>query len=139
MGRWLTVFQVEIYAILECARVCLARNYRGANICIFSDSQAALNALKSFQCRSKLVWECIQSLAQLCQRNQINLYWVPGQCGIEGNEKADTLARLGSSTHFVGPEPFCGVSPSALKMELISWENRKIELNWRCSAGALQA
>ena len=139
MGRWPTVFQAEIYAILECVRVCLARNYRYANICIFSDSQAALNALKSFQCRSKLVWECIQSLSQLCQRNQVNLYWVPGHCGVEGNEKADTLARLGSSTHFIGPEPFCGVSSSALKMELISWESRKIELNWRCSVGALQA
>ena len=96
-------------------------------------------ALKSFQCRSKPVWECIQSLAQRCQRNQVNLYWVPGHCGVDGNEKADALARLGSSTHFIEPEPFYEVSSSALKMELTSWENRKIELNWRCSAGALQA
>ena len=34
MGGYPTVFQAEIYAILECTRVCLSRKYRYAKICI---------------------------------------------------------------------------------------------------------
>lgn len=78
MGRWPTVFQAEIQAILECSIICLRRNYKSSNICVMSDSQAALNALKSATCTSKLVWECVQSLQKLSCHNQVNLYWVPG-------------------------------------------------------------
>lgn len=104
-----------------------------------SDSQAALNALKSATCTSKLVWECVQSLQELSCRNQVNLYWVPGHCGIDGNERADTLARLGSCHQFTGPEPFCGVSASALKMELKAWESLKVAENWNHTSIARQA
>ena len=139
MGHWPTVFQAEIYAIFECIHVCLVRKYRYANICIFSDSQAALKALKAFMCRSKLVWECILSLRQLAINNKVTLYWVPGHCGVEGNEKADALARQGSSTEFIGAEPFCGVSTSALKTELKEWEHKTIKENWISSAGLRQS
>uniref|UniRef100_T1I1F9 RNase H domain-containing protein n=1 Tax=Rhodnius prolixus TaxID=13249 RepID=T1I1F9_RHOPR len=33
---------------------------------------------------------------------------VPGHVGIEGNEKADYLARNGANTPFIGPEPVLG-------------------------------
>lgn len=55
MGLWPTVSQAEVYAIYICAKTCLIRNYRHAKIGIFSDSQAALLALKSSKCDSKLV------------------------------------------------------------------------------------
>ncbi|XP_053686280.1 uncharacterized protein LOC128735819 [Sabethes cyaneus] len=93
--------------------------------------QAALNALKAYTCQSKLVWECILSLRQLALTNNVNLYWVPGHAGIEKNEKADLLARIGSSTEFVGPEPFCGVSTACVKAELKVWESSTIDANWR--------
>jgi len=73
MGQWPTVFQAEIHAILTCTNICLTRKYRHANICIFSDSQAALNALKAYTCQSKLVWECILALKQLATTNNVNL------------------------------------------------------------------
>lgn len=137
MGHWPTVFQAEIFAILECANVCLRRKYKYANICIFSDSQAALKALCAYKCTSKIVWECILSLRQLCQMNSVNLYWVPGHCGIEGNERADDLAKVGSNLQFIGPEPFCGISNCTINMELKCWQEQKVITNWlavkRCS------
>ncbi|XP_062715575.1 uncharacterized protein LOC134291616 [Aedes albopictus] len=139
MGRWPTIFQAEIQAILECATICLKRKYKHSNICIFSDSQAALAALKSYTCTSKLVWECVLLLQQLSANNSINIYWVPGHHGIDGNEKADELARMGSSKPLLEPEPFCGTSPCSIKMELRNWEKVMMITNWNNTQGARQS
>lgn len=140
MGLWPTVFQAEVYAIYICAKTCLIRNYRHAKIGIFSDSQAALLALKSSKCDSKLVWECIASLRELATRhNRIMLFWVPGHCGIEGNEMADELARQGSSNSFVGPEPFLGISKSATRQGILDWGREQIASIWSKMRGLRQA
>lgn len=140
MGKWPTVFQAEVYAIHICARTCIMRNYRHAKIGIFSDSQAALLALKSSKCESKLVWECVASLRELAARhNRVMLFWVPGHCGIEGNEMADELARQGSSNSFVGPEPFLGISKSAVKQEITNWGQSQIASIWGEMRGLRQA
>lgn len=139
LGCWPTVFQAEIFAILECADICLKRRYKNANICICSDSKAALNALKSNVYTSKLVWECTMLLQQLSCRNKVNLYWVPGHCGIEGNEKADQLAKIGSSTQFIGPEPYFGIAPCGFKLELKNLERTKIKLTWTNTSDSRQA
>jgi hypothetical protein len=41
--------------------------YKGRNIYILPNSQAAIKALDSFQVNSKLVWDCHQSLAKLAE------------------------------------------------------------------------
>jgi hypothetical protein len=45
LGKFATVFQTEVYAILQCAYENIRRAYRNKRILIFSDSQAALRAL----------------------------------------------------------------------------------------------
>ena len=105
----------------------------------FSDSQAALNALKSVTYTSKLVWDCVVMLQKLAICNRVNLYWVPGHCGVVGNEKADELARQGSESKFVGPEPFCAVSSCSLKLELKEWEKSQVLLNWESTRIARHA
>jgi ribonuclease HI len=95
-GRYTTAFQAEVYAIKACTVENLNRNYKNRNICILSDSQAAIEALGKHQITSKLVWDCPQSLIQLAKRNRVQLIWVPGHEGIVGNEMADHLARTGS-------------------------------------------
>lgn len=139
MGKWPTVFQAEVYAIYACALLCLKRKYRHAKIGIFSDSQAALLALKAAKIESKLVWECINTLRELSRKNKVTLFWVPGHCGILGNEFADELARKGSSATFIGPEPFLGTSKCAVRYELKKWEDKQIVSTWTLTQGCRQA
>jgi hypothetical protein len=42
IGNYITVFRAEVYAIRVCAVENLDRDYKNRNICIISDSQAAV-------------------------------------------------------------------------------------------------
>jgi ribonuclease HI len=77
LGKYATVFQTEIYAILQCACENI-RSYRNKRILIFSDSQAALKALNGPKVTSRLVAECLDALTALADLNKVTLIWVPG-------------------------------------------------------------
>jgi ribonuclease HI len=49
---------------------------------------------------------------------------MPGHRGIEDNEAADQLARLGSESNFIGPEPACSISAGIAKKAVRDWTNR---------------
>jgi ribonuclease HI len=53
-------------------------------------------------------------------RNKVKLIWVPGHSGVEGNEKADKLAKLGVEEPLLGPEPFCGIIKRPQEWQQIS-------------------
>jgi hypothetical protein len=55
LGNFATVFQTEIYAILQCAYVNIRRAYRNKRILILSESQAALKAFNGPNVTSELV------------------------------------------------------------------------------------
>jgi ribonuclease HI len=55
---------------------------------------------------SKLVCQCGNSLQGISIQNRVQLFWVPGHCGIIENEEADVLAGVGSKSKFCEPEPF---------------------------------
>jgi ribonuclease HI len=79
--------------------------YKDRNIYILSDSQTAIKAHNNFQINSALVRDCHQSLLKLPEHNRVQLVWVPGDIGIDGNEVADQLARESSSHPLIGLEP----------------------------------
>jgi ribonuclease HI len=116
LGKFATVFQIEIYAILQCACENIRRAYKNKQILILSNSQAALKALSSPKVTSRLVAECLNALSEMACLNEVNLVWVLGQCGIFGNEEADKLARQASAKPLLGPEPALGI-PKCLTRE----------------------
>ena len=96
MGELATVFQAEVLAILECARLQISNEIRNKKIRICTDSRAAIGALAKTTTESSLVWECTQTLEKLGEHNVVNLVWTPGHQCIHGNEVADGLAKLGT-------------------------------------------
>jgi hypothetical protein len=63
----------------------------GNTICICSDIRTVLLALSSHTVSSRLVLQCRNSLQGLSFQNRVKLFWVPGHCGIIGNEEADAM------------------------------------------------
>jgi ribonuclease HI len=108
-----------MYAIIECARICLnTEGLAGKHVYIMSDSQAALRALKSYTFPSKLVAKCLDNLKRLTTKCKLTLMWVPGHTGVDGSEETDQLVNKGSETHVIGPEPFFGYSSMKYKTDL---------------------
>ena len=139
MGRWPTVFQAEVYAISVCATLILSKGLKGAKIRIFSDSQAALKSLSCYSFTSKLALECFLNLQSLSLYNKVHLIWVPGHEGHVGNERADELARQGSCSPLIGPEPFIGISWSHIKYKVKSIEDADTKIYWDNMPGMRQA
>ncbi|KAJ8914612.1 hypothetical protein NQ315_015349 [Exocentrus adspersus] len=123
LGRYTSVFQAEVYALLQCARENNLRAYRNKRINILTDSQAALKGLWNHKVTSRLLWECWEELSDLARHNRVVLLWVPGHSGIKGNEKADELARKGSSASYIGPKPAVGVSKTMVRSQVKEWVN----------------
>jgi hypothetical protein len=63
----------------------------------------------------------MDALPALANRNEVTLMWVPGHCGILGNEKADELARQGAAKPLLGPEPALGIPKCSAREEIKNW------------------
>jgi len=135
LGKFATVFQTEIYAILQCAYENIRRAYKNKRILIFSDSQAALKALSGPKVTSRLVAECLDALFALASLNEVTLVWVPGHRGILGNEQADKLARQMSALLILGPEPALGISKRSAREALKNWTERQHYNTWQDRPG----
>ena len=74
---------------------------------------------------SKPVGDCHQFLVKLAEHNRVQLMWVPGHMGIDGNEIADYLAIEGSSHPLIGSEPARGISAKVAMGVISNWTSRK--------------
>jgi ribonuclease HI len=112
LGTLATVFQAEVYAILACFDYCLKDCMTGKMICICLESWAVLLALSSHTMSLRLVLQCRNFLQGLSIQNTVQLFWVPGHCGIIGNEEAVGLVGVGFKSNFCLPEPCLPVAKS---------------------------
>lgn len=114
LGISATVFQSETLAIGRGCRMLIDQQVIGKTIVICSDSESAIKALSSHKFSAKSVLSGRRGLETLSGNNHVSLVWVPGHSDIPGNERADELARIGSATSFVGPEPALGIYAGAM-------------------------
>lgn len=112
LGKNTTITQAETCAIIETCNILNSNGTHNKTINICSDSQASLKSINGHCFTSKLMIDCIDSLKSLSNSNRVNLLWVPAHSNVEGNEKADNLARIGSKTPVNGPEPTIGITYS---------------------------
>jgi len=121
LSKFATVFQAEIYAILQCAYKNIRRAHKNKQILIFSESQAALKAFSGPKVTSGMVAECLDALSALASLNKVTLVWVPGHRSISGNEEADKLARQASAMPLLSPEPSFGISKCSVGEAIKNW------------------
>ena len=113
-GTFCSNFEAEISAIkkaVEITHQSFENNERlPSNLVIFTDSQSTLQALLEISPNSN---PDIVSLAKTIDflltsyDVEITLQWIPGHCGIQGNETADRLAKLGTQKEH--PEKKCSM------------------------------
>ncbi len=100
LGRVTTVFQAEVHAIKEAADYFTYqlkhRLTPGDRVRLYTDSQAALQALASIQVRSRLVRNCVETLNEAARDIDFTIHWVKAHVGNPGNEDADKLAKEGA-------------------------------------------
>lgn len=84
-------------------------------VTICSDSQAAIKAVIAPVLDSKAVMATRNALNALGTQYEVILCWSPAHMGIRGNERADTLANIGSDTAPHGPAPFLPFAGSFIR------------------------
>lgn len=134
-----SVFQTEVVAISTCALHISSTHPVGQCFEIFSDSQAAIKSLESPYTNSVLVRECKRNLNNLAVHNMVKVVWIPGHSGLDGNEKADSLARQGSASLMIGPAPSLPVGWFEAIAEVDRWTNKLSKDYWASLSGLNQS
>ena len=96
LGRNKEVFDAEVFAIGRALEVLNDRGEESTRYTIFSDSQAALSRVQHDRTGpgQALAIRAINTAKSLVDRgNTITLRWTPSHEGIEGNERADEMAK----------------------------------------------
>ena len=130
LGILATVFQSETHAVSESCEMLIERQTTDKKIFICSDSESAIRALSSHKLSAKSVLRGREALETLSENNEVSLIWVPGHSDVPGNEKADELARIGSSTKFIGPEPVLGNHAGLVKGLVKRETGREHQRTW---------
>lgn len=139
LGNHTTVMQAEIYALVMAVSVIRMRGFENQSIAIVSDSKFVLHMLKGEVFRTKLSGECWDKLQEVGMKNNITLIWCPAHAGVQGNSRADVLAKEAAMKEFMGPLPVLGISLETLKEETVKRLGEEQKTFWSNCQGCRQA
>ena len=88
-------YQAELYALWEALLWLLENAETWERVMIVSDSQSGLMALRNVgSSGEELLLQILSVGKQLCANGKELIFiWVPGHCGLTGNEWADAVAK----------------------------------------------
>ncbi len=104
-----------------------------AEICIVTDSKAAIQALDSFIVKSNAVSLCKTSLNSIALSHQVSIKWIKAQAGFAGNELADIKAKNGALLPREGPQPFIPSPKSWFKQKINNFIHTTWSDRWKSS------
>ena len=122
--------QAEVFAIAEVAKQLIMDRIVNEKIIILVDSQAAIMAIQNNYVESDTVLTCIKNLNILGKDNDVTIAWTPGHTAIQGNEKADNLAKSGSALNCWGPEPFISTPYASCRAAIKDWSVKRWKTYW---------
>lgn len=120
-----SVFTAELSAIVLALRIIFTLPVN--SFTVFSDSRSALSALESFTLSvNPLVLSAVEWLYLLNNRGyHVGFCWVPGHVGIDGNERADRLAREAAVRAAPDSPVSCTDMFSTIRVVILtSWQER---------------
>ncbi|XP_023231127.1 uncharacterized protein LOC111631159 [Centruroides sculpturatus] len=120
--------QAEVWAILKALQYIINnQDIHKGSICILTDSKTALHCLNNTS-NPTLLTHCLlttaKALGNICN---LKFAWVPAHSGVDGNEMADKLAKLGANTDI--PPSFTDIPQRILK-QLINLVNTIWQRDW---------
>lgn len=104
-----TINQCELLAIQSAAKYLKNSNTEQKIIKFYSDSMSSIQALTKPFTKSKTVLETVDTLNKLSDMNVVSLTKVKAHANIEGNEKADSLAKNGATSNKHPIKSLCGL------------------------------
>ncbi|KAL0878793.1 hypothetical protein ABMA27_003823 [Loxostege sticticalis] len=92
LSSYCTVYQAELLAI--CVATRKIKKHTANTFAIYSDSMAALQTVTNLGALHPLATETRENISSISQQNKaLSLFWIKAHVGLEGNERADHLAK----------------------------------------------
>jgi ribonuclease HI len=139
LGVMCSVFQSELIAIkksIEYVKEILQNSESIIRVLILTDSQSAIAAIKQFNSTHPIVFD-IRNLIKSCDKVVFHLKWIRGHTGVEGNERADELAKeaadLNTCESIYDSFPLSFAKKYFKSISITDWEK-----SWRLTTKAYQ-